>query len=207
MATEPLQQKPGQQDDTLTTGVILLAAGFSRRFGSSKLKARLPNGKTVAQQTLERIQAATDNVIVVTREELLDDLLQAGAPSDQTYLCPDAEQGMGHTLACGIAHIPAHWDAVLVCLADMPFVDTRTYTTLLNALRPDVIVVPEYQGKRGNPVGFGRKWFAQLAQASGDSGGREVMKGNPDAVVRVDVKDPAVHLDVDVPGDLGQHHV
>ncbi|MCB1649192.1 MAG: nucleotidyltransferase family protein [Pseudomonadales bacterium] len=207
MAKEPLQQKPGQQDVPLTTGVILLAAGFSRRFGSIKLNALLPNGKPLVQQTLERIQAATDNVIVVTREELLASLLQAGAPTEHTLLCPDADQGMGHTLACGMAQVPAHWDAVLVCLADMPFVETRTYTALLNALRPDAIVVPEHQGKRGNPVGFGRKWFAQLAQANGDSGGREVMKGNPNAIVKVAVEDPAVHLDVDVPGDLGQHHV
>ena len=207
MTTEPLQQKPGQQDDTFTTGVILLAAGFSRRFGSSKLKARLPNGKTVFQQTLERIRGATDNILIVTRDELLDDLLQAGTPLAQTAVCPDAELGMGHTLACGIRHMPAHWDAVLVCLADMPFVETSTYATLLGALRPDVIVVPEHQGKRGNPVGFGGKWFTTLAQASGDSGGREVMKGNPDAILRVPVEDPAVHLDVDVPGDLGQHRV
>lgn len=207
MTTEPLQQKPGQQDDTFQTGVILLAAGFSRRFGSIKLHALLPNGKTVFQQTLERIQGATDNILVVTREELLNDLLQAGAPSDDTYLCPDAEQGMGHTLACGMAQVPAHWSAVLVCLADMPFVDTHTYITLLNALRPDAIVVPEYQGKRGNPVGFGSNWFAPLAQATGDTGGRDIMKGNPDAIARIAVEDPAVHMDVDVPVDLGQHHV
>lgn len=206
MAKEPLQQKPGQQDDPLSTGVILLAAGFSRRFGSIKLNALLPNGKTVFQQTFERVQGATDNILVVTRDELLNDLLQAGAAKEQTVVCPDAELGMGHTLACGIRHMPKDWDAVLVCLADMPFVETTTYTTLLDALKSDVIVVPEHQGKRGNPVGFGSNWFAQLAQATGDSGGRDIMKGNPEAITRIAVEDPAVHLDVDVPGDLGPHH-
>src|SRR5690606_29843509 len=135
------------------------AAGFSRRFGSIKLNALLPNGKTVFQQTLERIRGATDNILVVTRDELLDSLLQAGAPKEKTVVCPDAELGMGHTLACGVRHMPEHWDGVLVCLADMPFVETSTYVTLLDALKPEVIVVPEYQGKRGNPVGFGGEWF------------------------------------------------
>lgn len=202
MATEPLQQKPGQQDDTPNVGVILLAAGFSRRFGSIKLNALLPNGNTLAAQTLARIHAATDQILVVTRPELLTNLLDAGAPQNMTVLCTDAEQGMGHTLACGMRHLPPHWDAVLVCLADMPFVASSTYTQLLNAPHKDTIVVPEYQGKRGNPVGFGSRWFDMLAQATGDSGGREVMKAHPECVVKVAVNDPAIHVDVDVPGDL-----
>lgn len=68
---------------------------------------------------------------------------------------------MGHTLVCGIQGIP-DWSAALVCLADMPFIETATYTQLLNYLNEDSIVVPEYREQRGNPVGFGRRWFCPL---------------------------------------------
>lgn len=200
MPTEVLQQ-PGQQDDT-KRGVILLAAGFSRRFGGIKLNALLPNGNTVFGQTYARIKAATDNILVVTRPELLNILLAAGSPKDNTVLCPDADKGMGHTLACGIRSIP-DWSGALVCLADMPFIETATYTQLLNALSEDAIVVPEFQGQRGNPVGFGSKWFELLAAATGDVGARGVMKDNAQAMVRVVVDDEGVCRDVDVPGDLG----
>jgi molybdenum cofactor cytidylyltransferase len=182
-------------------GVILLAAGFSRRFGGIKLNALLPNGHTVAGQTLARIKAATDNILVVTRPELLNILLAAGSPPDNTVLCPDADKGMGHTLACGIQSIP-HWSGALVCLADMPFIETTTYTQLLDALREDTIIVPEYRGQRGNPVGFGSKWFELLAAATGDVGAREVMKKNSEAIVSIALDDEGVCRDVDVPGDL-----
>lgn len=202
MPTEYLQQ-PGQRDDTDTTqGVILLAAGFSRRFGSIKLNALLPNGNTVFGQTYARIKAATDNILVVTRPELLNILLAAGSPKDNTVLCPDADKGMGHTLACGIQSIP-DWSAALVCLADMPFIETATYTQLLNSLSEDGIVVPEYRGQRGNPVGFGRRWFEKLETATGDVGARGVMRDNAQAMVKVAVEDEGVCRDVDVPGDLG----
>lgn len=193
---------PTQAPPCPTPGVILLAAGFSRRFGSIKLNALLPNGNSVAGQTLARIKAATDNILVVTRPELLHNLLAAGSPPDQTVLCPDADKGMGHTLACGIQCIPA-WSGALVCLADMPFIETVTYTQLLNALSEDAIVVPEYRGQRGNPVGFGRKWFELLASATGDVGARGLIKEHADSIVRVAVEDEGVCRDVDVPGDLG----
>jgi len=202
MPTEFLQQ-PGQQDGTASNrGVILLAAGFSRRFGAIKLNALLPNDNTVFGQTYARIKAATDNILVVTRPELLNILLAAGSPKDNTVLCHDADKGMGHTLACGIQNIP-EWSAALVCLADMPFIETATYTKLLNSLNEDSIVVPEYLGQRGNPVGFGRRWFELLAGATGDVGARGVMKEQANSIVRVTVDDEGVCRDVDVPGDLG----
>jgi len=183
-------------------GVILLAAGFSRRFGSIKLNAQLPNGNTVAGQTLTRINAATENILVVTRPELLNILLAAGSPPDNTVLCHDADKGMGHTLACGIHSIP-NWSGALVCLADMPFIETATYTLLLNSLSEDGIIVPEYRGQRGNPVGFGSKWFELLTTATGDVGAREVMKDNSESIVRIALDDEGICRDVDVPGDLG----
>ncbi len=202
MPTEYLQQ-PGQQDDPKPPqGVILLAAGFSRRFGGIKLNALLPNGNTVFGQTYARIKAATDNILVVTRPELLNILLAAGSPPESTVLCPDADKGMGHTLACGIQGIP-DWSAALVCLADMPFVETATYTQLLNSLNEDSIVVPEYRGQRGNPVGFGSKWFELLAGATGDVGARGVMREHAGSILKVAVEDEGVLRDVDVPGDLG----
>lgn len=202
MPTEYLQQ-PGQQDDPHSNrGVILLAAGFSRRFGSIKLNALLPNGHTVFGQTYTRIKAATDNILVVTRPELLNILLAEGSPKDNTVLCHDADKGMGHTLACGIQSIP-DWSAALVCLADMPFIETATYTQLLNSLSEDGIVVPQFQGQRGNPVGFGRKWFELLAAATGDVGARGVMREHASSILKLAVEDEGVLRDVDVPGDLG----
>lgn len=190
-----------QQAPTKQVGVIVLAAGFSRRFGAIKLNAKLNNGTTVIGQTLSRIRAATGNVIVVTRPELLTLVLENGGDALTTLICPDSDKGMGHTLAFGVKHIEG-WAGCLVCLADMPFISSATYKTLLTQVNTETIMVPEYKQQRGNPVGFGAKWFEQLANSSGDVGARELMKQEQAHITRVAIDDPAILQDIDTPEDL-----
>ncbi|MGJ8689550.1 MAG: nucleotidyltransferase family protein [Gammaproteobacteria bacterium] len=190
-----------QQAPTKKVGVIVLAAGFSRRFGAIKLNAKLNDGSTVIAQTLSRIRAASDNVVVVTRPELLTLVLENGSDSLTTLICPNSDKGMGHTLAYGIKHI-RDWAGCLVCLADMPFITTETYQMLLNQLHEESILVPMFEGQRGNPVGFGAQWFEQLANSSGDVGARDLMKQEQVNITRVAVDDPAILQDIDTPEDL-----
>jgi molybdenum cofactor cytidylyltransferase len=198
------QTNSDESAPTGIVGVVVLAAGFSRRFGTVKLGASLSNGNTVFGQTLHHIRQASNKLIIVTRAELADLLLTSGAPAGSLLICPEAEQGMGHTLACGMRAIQG-WDGCLVCLGDMPFIQPQTYRQLLAALTPHNIVVPEYDGQRGNPVGFGAHWFEQLRQAEGDNGGRALLRANPQHLDTVLVADPAVLQDIDTPEDLARH--
>lgn len=188
----------------LTAGILLLAAGFSRRFGAVKLGATLHNGDTVIARTLQQIRGTAAPLRIVTRPELQDLLLASGARADELVLCTDADQGMGHTLAAGMQALP-EWDACLVCLGDMPFIATSTYARLLQALHRDRITLPVFDGRRGNPVGFGANWFAALRQCTGDAGAREVVRANPQAIDSCTVEDPAVLKDIDTPQDLQRH--
>ena len=188
----------------LNTGVLVLAAGFSRRFGAVKLGATLHNGDTVIARTLIQIRATGAPLLVVTRPELQDLLLASGANAAELVLCPDAERGMGHTLAAGMRALPA-WDACLICLGDMPFIRTDTYARLLQSLRREKITMPTLDGVRGNPVGFGSQWFAALRESRGDAGARDVVRSNPDSIDSIAVADPAILQDIDTPEDLARH--
>ncbi|MDD9896382.1 MAG: nucleotidyltransferase family protein [Gammaproteobacteria bacterium] len=179
-------------------GAIVLAAGFSNRFGSIKLCAELESGATVFEQTLNRIQSAIGNYKVVTRPELAS-LLNSFDPDLQIFHA--AEKGMGATLAYGIG-FAEEWDACLICLADMPFIQAETYRQLADQLNENNIVIPYYQQQAGNPVGFGKQFFSELSQLSGDAGGRPVVQAHKDAVVRVGIEDAAVLYDIDTPADL-----
>lgn len=181
-------------------GALLLAAGFSNRYGSIKLCAELESGKTVFAQTLENLQQALDNVIVVTRPELAEALI---AHCDSLQIFDQAERGMGATLAYGIG-LATDWDTCLVCLADMPFIQPETYRDIAAAQRDDQIVIPQYDLKPGNPVGFGREFYPELLTLSGDSGGRAVVQSHPDAVRRLPVADAAILYDIDTPADLAR---
>lgn len=188
----------------MTTGAILLAAGFSRRFGSIKLNAVLPDGRTVLQHTSHLLAATVSEFLVVTRPALLDAgvLQHTAINQSQIVLCQDAEMGMGHSLRCGIRALPEHWDACLVCLADMPFIKPATLQRLLAMASPQRIVIPEYNQHRGHPVCFGRDFFTELAHSQGDTGGRDVIKRHASKVEPVAVNDAGILQDIDTPEDL-----
>ena len=192
----------------------MLAAGFSRRFGDIKLRAPLRSGTSVFEQTLSRITAATPRVLVVTRTDLpeVQQTAQRIAANFnvsgqiEVVLCPDARLGMGRTLAFGMAHLP-DWEGCLICLGDMPFITTATYARMLTALRHDTILLPEYEGQTGNPVGFGCDFFPALRAVQGDAGGREVLRANRERVRQLPVTDAAILQDIDTPEDLARFDV
>jgi len=107
---------------------------------------------------------------------------------------------MGRSLAAGIAAVPAEWDAVLVCLADMPAVEPGLIAAL--AAAPGAVVVPVWDGRRGHPVRWPRAAFARLLELSGDAGGKAVM--GDFAVTEIAAPSPACLLDVDTPTALAQ---
>lgn len=179
-------------------GALVLAAGFSNRFGSVKLCAKLESGHTVFEQTLARLREAVPEVIVITRPDLAPLLPVSGASLE---IFEDAEKGMGATLAHGISRV-FHWQACLVCLADMPFIKTDTYRELAAVVDASHIVLPHYDSRPGNPVAFGRAFFEELSQLSGDTGGRAVIRQHPQQLISHPVSDPAILADIDTPEDL-----
>jgi len=180
-----------------------LAAGYSKRFGDSKLLAQLHNGKTVVQQTLERIAEVFPQRLVITRPELIPQLLPL-APGTSFLAFEDAEQGMGATLAFAAQHI-GDWRACLVCLGDMPFIETSTYRQIVEQIDEDSIVIPVLDSKMGNPVAFGSAYFDELGRLEGDAGGRKLTTLHRNAVCELSVDDPGVLQDIDTPEELARY--
>lgn len=182
------------------TGALLLAAGFSKRFGGSKLIAELDNTNTVVFQTYQRLHAAVPEVVVISRPELAEAISEHAI---KPQIFEGADRGMGATLAFGMNHISnLNWNACMICLADMPFIRESTYRELAEAAAPDRIVVPSFEGKLGNPVIFGRDYFPELLNVSGDAGGKPVIKRHQSSVLELALSDPAILADVDTPEEL-----
>ena len=180
---------------------LILAAGSSTRFGKQKLRENLPSGNTVLEQTLNRVKLAVPDVKVVTSIHFYETLQTQGREFE---IFSGASSGMGATLSYGI-RLTEEADACLVCLADMPFIQTTTYQTLAALLTSENIVVPIFEGKKGNPVGFGKRFFNDLMLLNGDIGGRELLRRYSDVTQHVKVEDPAILYDIDTPADLEKY--
>jgi molybdenum cofactor cytidylyltransferase len=181
---------------------ILLAAGQSTRFGSHKLLHLLPDGTPMAVAALRNLMQGVDQVIAVVRPndtELIALLSREGA---QVIPCPNAEQGMGASLAYGVCAAP-HAEGWLIALADMPYVPVEVVRTLATQLKAGAaIVAPTYQGQRGHPVGFNRTFFATLSLLSTDEGARCILEQNPEQITLIPVLAPGILRDIDTVGDL-----
>ena len=180
---------------------IILAAGSSKRFGKQKLCEKLPSGNTVLGETIFRVEQAVSEVRIITNANIYASLR---GKNGRLKVCPEANLGMGLTLAFGIKLVQSA-NACLVCLADMPFVKTTTYQTLAKSLTASNIVVPVFDGKQGNPVGFGKRYFKNLMMLNGDSGGRSLLQTHADAIQRIEIDDPAILYDIDTPEDLEKY--
>jgi molybdenum cofactor cytidylyltransferase len=179
---------------------ILLAAGFSRRYGANKLLQRLPDGTFVAVAAARNLLAALPGAIAVTRPgvpELERALVEVGL---SVTVCPDAELGMGSSLAHAVRFAgPAA--GYVVALADMPFIQNASITGVAEALRAGAsVAAPRYAGERGHPVGLSGRHYAELVTISGDDGAKHIVKR--EQLVWVNCPDPGVVRDIDTPADL-----
>jgi molybdenum cofactor cytidylyltransferase len=183
---------------------ILLAAGLGTRFDPSgvqnKLLAPLPDGTPVVFQSARRLLSVVEQVVAVVRpgaEKLADVLNDAGCA---VIFVIDAERGMGATLAAGV-RARSDSEGWIVALGDMPWIAPQTIEAVARALDGGTsLVAPYHRGERGHPVGFGRAHREALSTLDGDAGARSLLALNP--VRRIDVDDPDILRDVDVPGDL-----
>lgn len=181
---------------------VLLAAGASARFGSNKLLARLPDGRLVGEAACAALRPTVDRLVVVVRAGSSQLEACFGSAGAQVYTCPDADRGMGASLAFGINQC-ADADGWLIALADMPLVAAADALKVAGALRAGALIaVPVAGGRRGHPVGFSRRFVDQLRALDGDRGARAILAAHSSDIVEIPVSDSGSWHDIDTPADL-----
>jgi len=67
------------------------------------------------------------------------------------------------------------------------------------------ICVATRNGKRGNPVLFTRRFFAEIEAIEGDVGARGLIGAYPELVCEVEAEDDAPLIDIDTPEALAAY--
>lgn len=183
---------------------VVPAAGRSTRFGSMKLAADV-GGTPLIQRTLAALlEAGVAGVVVVTRTGATFDGASALAdPRVATVVNPDPERGMFSSIQAGLA--AAGGDVVLVLPADMPFVAAATVAAVAaRAAETGAIVVPVHAGRNGHPIAIPRTLCDRLLTRLPETSLKDALAGFGQPTVRLDVADPGILHDVDVPADLAR---
>ena len=79
----------------------------------------------------------------------------------------------------------------------MPGIKKEHFSKLSDAFDQQLICVPTYRGKRGNPVLWHQSLFSDILNLSGDIGAKTIIEKNSDYVIDVEMNDEAVLVDLD----------
>ncbi len=185
---------------------VVLAAGESRRF-EGVLKQLLPFAGEPLVRRACRVadEADTQAVVIVVGHRAGE--VQA-AITDLPLLVvhnPAYAEGQSTSVRAGLAAAMAAYpeaDGVLFVPCDQPLIDALFLNRFLDRFREagsTAIIAPAYRGRRGAPVLFPRRFFSELAEITGDEGGRQVIRRHPSALVTLELDDEGPLLDVDTP--------
>lgn len=180
---------------------LLLAAGRSSRFGADKLLHQ-ENGHPLAWFAAQPFLGLERTVAVVPEggHGLRALFTELGIGVVEISGLP----ALSRSLQAGL-EAAAQARGWIVGLADMPCVRPATVHALCDALdRGADIAACRHAGRRGNPVGFSRDMRAALLALDGDRGARDLLEQRASEVCWLDVDDPGILADVDVPGDLAR---
>lgn len=180
----------------MITGIIM-ASGFSRRMNKNKLILQL-KGVSIIERVIKAIKESdVDNVLLVYRE---DEIKEIGIKNGvETIYNDKAELGQSESIRLGVEHSPRGTKGYMFFVADQPFLDSRTINKLIEVFKTEEypIVVPKYNGKKGNPVIFSSRLKNDLLCIDGDKGGRSIIRKRHAEVKIVDFSDGILGKDID----------
>lgn len=191
---------------------ILMASGFSKRFGGANKLLYPFRGKALVLYTLELVSAGGlfENIFFVTAFDAAA-ALAARFKGITIIRNANPERGQRESIRLGVEAAEKTVDFedghYIFFPCDQPFLDGESLQLILNARRRSHIVQPFYRGEKGSPVLFSRTFGAELAALAPGEHGRDIIKKYPDKLIRVDTpprEGPSPLTDIDDPEMLAR---
>lgn len=196
-------------DATDRIAAIVLAAGSSRRMGGRN-KLLVPRGgcPLVRHVVTTILKSQADPVVVVLGHEA-EAVRTVLADLPVTFVFnPRHTEGMTTSIQAGVAAVSTDVLGYMICLSDQPLIEASEYDRLIDAFRQayssnrTCIVVPEFEGRRGNPVLFSACYRQDILAVTQRTGCRSLVSRHAAQVVRVTMSTDHVLQDIDTPEAL-----
>jgi molybdenum cofactor cytidylyltransferase len=176
----------------------------------SKLLLPLSDGQPIIAHTIRNAASLEPAELVVVIRPDLPELSDAivgtrfAAPNIKCVPNPHYQQGMGTSLAVGVAVLNGQIEAALVMLGDMPYVSPGIVEALVAAYVGEckLITIPVYGNAVGPPTLFARQTFPDLLGLQGEVGGRQLLTMYPGSACLVRFTEEDRPPDLDTPEDI-----
>ena len=189
---------------------ILLAAGESKRMGRPKLL--LTWGEyTIIEKSVDTLLASKINeLIVVLGYQARAVSRTLGARRLKAVINRQYRMGMSTSIRRGLRQVSSKSDAILIALADQPFIETDLINHLIDIYcgNPHGIILPSYEGRRGHPVILNRsRYQGEMETLTGDTGCKPILNRHPEDIVEVEVESEGVVADIDSWNEYRAAHI
>jgi molybdenum cofactor cytidylyltransferase len=186
------------------TGIIILAAGSSSRFGNTKQLLHF-KGKTLLKHTIEEAaEAGAQPVVVVTGANADEISREIKNEKVEIVFNKNWEQGMASGIVIGLKKAITsnkELESVIITVCDQPFVSSSLFQQLFQKQNESVkhIVASAYADTIGTPALFTIKYFDALMGLTGDQGAKGLLKKYSEDLATVDF--PEGYIDIDTQED------
>lgn len=187
------------------TGLIILAAGGSRRMGKPKQLLSY-QGKTLLNTMIDTCLNVVEkeNIIVVLGCEHEKIATSITAENITTCINTNWESGMASSISSGLKTLllkSPEMEKCFISVCDQPYLESSVFIEMIYAFENSEkhIIVSEYAGTVGVPALFSKKYFNDLIHLDGEEGAKKIIQRNENDVEVIQFEKGAV--DIDTPMD------
>ena len=181
-------------------GIIILAAGESKRLGNPKQLLSFGGNTLLARVAATASASGLYPVIAVLGANAEKIRSTLNIPGIQVVNNDDWQEGMASSIRKGLANMMELFpqvDGVILLVCDQPYLHHGLIKTLIEAQRnADLPAAAAYYGEKlGTPALFHKHLFSDLMSLSGDKGARKMLERNRQNVVEVEFERGIVDID------------
>ncbi|MFJ7849690.1 nucleotidyltransferase family protein [Peribacillus sp. NPDC097264] len=180
---------------------IYLAAGNSYRMGTNKLTLTLGN-KEIGRWGLEKaLDSNLDDIILISQHQNRLDLSGLCTQKVMEVEVTKSNAGQSHSLKVGIEQANIlHSDAVIILLADQPFITTDMINQLIKIYKQKPttsFVASSFLDIIQPPILLDNQLFSKILHLTGDQGAKKILKEQMEQGILLPFNDEQLFTDID----------
>lgn len=187
---------------------ILLAAGESKRMGEQNKLFLKYKGDWIINHVMRALWASKKSELVLVMQNNENDLLN-GDLSEEIRIAvnPDFKKGMTTSIQAGVKSASVNSDGYMICLADQPLMQAADYDEIIERFEliyshdQRCIIVPIFEGHKGNPVIFSKAYRDDILGHQEMEGCKSIVMANQKHVYIIAMSNNHILRDVDTPED------
>ncbi len=157
---------------------IVLAAGYSKRFGPNNKLLQELAGKKILEHTIENLLKIfnPEEILVITGFENKKIELCLEKYKIYTSFNKNYNEGMGTSIAHALQKCKSYLDGVMIIPGDMPLIKPNDYKKIINSFEQQnkkKIICPLYKNIKGNPLILPKSIFNLLKNLKNDNGAKK----------------------------------